>query len=241
MVFLVKVLDVSEGLDREILFILCCFVLAADLLQAIISRQHQLGNLSLPIPRDGPFSIIQYADDTILVLPAEEKQLTHLKEILHLYASSTGLKINFHKSNLVPINIEADRAKELADIFGCAVASMPFTYLGLPLGTTHPSVTDFLPLVDRIERRMSSTTALLSYGKKLTIINSVLSSLATYTMCSLQLPIKVVNHIDKTRRRCLWSKRSANGESNNALVAWDKLCRPKKHVGLGVINLRVQN
>lgn len=79
---------------------------------------------------------------------------------------------------------------------------------------------------------MSSTTTLLSYGGKLTIINSVLSSMATYTMCSLHLPVKIVDHIDKIRRRCLWSKKSANGESNNALAAWDKVSRHKSMVVL---------
>lgn len=192
------------------------FVLAAD---ASSCYQYQLGNLDLPIPREGLCPIIQYADDTILVLLDEDGQLLHLKEILQHYATSTGLKINFHKSNLIPINLSADRASELAEIFGCVVASMPFTYLGLPLGTTQPSITDFFPLVDRIKRRMSSTIAILSYGGKLTIINSVLSSLATYTMCSLQLPVKMVEQIDKIRRRCLWSKKTTNGDLNNALVA----------------------
>jgi hypothetical protein len=48
------------------------FVLAAELLQCIINRACQLGLLHMPIPsQDGSgFSIIQYADDTIIVLRA---------------------------------------------------------------------------------------------------------------------------------------------------------------------------
>lgn len=48
------------------------FVLAADLLQAIINKEHQMRNLDLPIPKEGIFSIIRYAEDTILVLLAED-------------------------------------------------------------------------------------------------------------------------------------------------------------------------
>jgi hypothetical protein len=46
------------------------FVLAADLLQCIINKAHQQGLLQLPIPyRDGlGFLVIQYADDTIIII-----------------------------------------------------------------------------------------------------------------------------------------------------------------------------
>ena len=70
-----------------------------------------------------------------------------LKSILVDYAKSVGLKINFHKSTLVPINIDPVLAGEVATIFGCCIGGMPFTYLGLLMGTTRPSVTDLMPLV----------------------------------------------------------------------------------------------
>lgn len=46
---------------------------------------------------------------------------------------------------LVPINMEEHRTHLLAQLFGCEVGSLPFTYLGLPLGLTKPKVIDFLP------------------------------------------------------------------------------------------------
>jgi hypothetical protein len=62
-------------------------------------------------------------------------------------------RINIQKSNLVHINICSQRSQELADIFGCKVAEMPFTYLGLSMGATIQTVTDLLPSVDRIEEK----------------------------------------------------------------------------------------
>jgi hypothetical protein len=41
----------------------------------------------------------------------------------------------------------------LAATLDCKVGSMPFTYLGFPLGTTRPSVDDYLPLLNRVEKR----------------------------------------------------------------------------------------
>jgi hypothetical protein len=43
-----------------------------------------------------------------------------------------------------------EKALHLANIIGHQVAQMPFTYLGLPLGTTRPSMEDFQPLLHRV-------------------------------------------------------------------------------------------
>jgi hypothetical protein len=121
-----------------------------------------------------------------------------MKHILELYAQSTGLKINFHKSSMVPINLASERAQIFADLLGCKIASLPFTYLGLPLGTTKPTVQDLMPLVDRIERRVSANFMLMSYSGKVTLVNSLLTSIATFTMCSIQLNHKILEHIEKS-------------------------------------------
>ena len=45
----------------------------------------------------------------------------------------TGLKVNVHKCEMVPIG-EVDDVHALADILGCRVGSLPMSYLGMPLG-----------------------------------------------------------------------------------------------------------
>lgn len=130
------------------------FVIAADLLQSAINDAYHKNLLSLPIPAQGPnddYPVIQYAYDTIIVMPACPIQVTRMKQILMDYASSIGLSINFHKSTLIPINTPAALCQNIAQILGCKVGKMPFTYLGLPLGTTRPTVQDLMPLVCRAE------------------------------------------------------------------------------------------
>lgn len=70
-------------------------------------------------------------------------QLQLLKELLRLFSLSAGLKVNYSKSMMVPINMEDNSIANLAQDFGCLVGSLPFTYLGLPLGPTKPKVVDF--------------------------------------------------------------------------------------------------
>ena len=128
-------------LDKVIPFHLCFFVLAAELLQYVVNDALHQGSLRLPLAQPtNDFPIVQYADDTILIMEADVNQLIHLKGILQKFAASTGLLVNYSKSSMVPINVHPDRLAVLASSFGCAIGSMPFTYLGLPMGTTKPKM-----------------------------------------------------------------------------------------------------
>jgi hypothetical protein len=68
-------------------------------------------------------------------MSANTRQLFFLKCLLQNIASSLELKVIFQKSSLIPINIPDDEAQLLAGTLGCQIAVMPFTYLGLSMGT----------------------------------------------------------------------------------------------------------
>ena len=138
------------------------FVLAAELPQFVVNDALHKGFLNLPTAQPTcDFPIVQYADDTILIMEADVNKLVHLKGILELFALSTGLSVNYNKSSMFPINVHPDRLAVLAAAFGCVTGSMPFTYLGLPLGTTKPKMEDLTPLMDRIERRLNACSTML--------------------------------------------------------------------------------
>ena len=70
-----------------------------------------------------------------MLLQADARQLVFLKALLHNFAESTGLKVNYSKSHMYPINVSNERMAHLASTFGCDIGTMSFTYLGLPMGT----------------------------------------------------------------------------------------------------------
>jgi hypothetical protein len=100
------------------------FVLAADLLQSAINKAFRDGLLSAPFSPDFgmDFPIIQYADDTLIIMPASTQQIVVMKDILEKYAASTGLMINFHKSSLISINLSATMDTNIVQILGCSIA-----------------------------------------------------------------------------------------------------------------------
>ena len=92
------------------------FVLAADLLQSIVNKAWLMGVLTHPISNNfgGDFPILQYADDTLLVLPGNARTLFNLKGLLRSFSDSCGLHVNLSKSFLVPINMTNNKAQHLA-------------------------------------------------------------------------------------------------------------------------------
>jgi hypothetical protein len=101
-------------------------------------------------------------------------------------------------------------------------------------------VQDCLPLVGRVERRLVSTSMLLSQGAKLQLVNFVFSSLVTFYLCSIKVPITIIKQVDKYRRHCLWRGSDMNAKKP-PLATWKIVTKPKNRRGLGVINLRLQN
>jgi hypothetical protein len=131
--------------------------------------------------------------------------LLALKNILHSFAASTGLKVNYNKLVLVPLNINEEKQDFLCETFQCQKGSLPFTYLGLPLGTTKTNIEHFIPLVQKVEKRFTctSTSTFLSRGVSWKwLIQSSLLQPFFYTG-SLKLHKGVIKQLDKYRRHCL--------------------------------------
>ena len=64
----------------------------------MVNHSARLGNLTAPIPFEGyDFSIVQYADDTLIILQACPTQILVLKYLLHTFGQATGLSVNYSK------------------------------------------------------------------------------------------------------------------------------------------------
>jgi hypothetical protein len=59
-------------------------------------------------------------------------------------------------------------------------------------------------------------------------------------MCSIKVPIDILNQVNKYRRHCLWAGGDIHAKKK-PLAAWKLVTRPKSKGGLGVIKLRIQN
>jgi hypothetical protein len=123
--------------------------------------------------------------------------------ILIEFSNSTGLQVKYHQTTLAPINVDSIHPENLNFSFGCKIERLPFTYLGLPLGTTRHSVADLIPLVSRLDRRLFGISSPISYTVRLTLLNSVISAMPMYAMWSIKVPIKFLVHLKKLEHNYL--------------------------------------
>lgn len=76
------------------------FVLVVDLLQSIVNEPFKMHLIAHPLGNSygGDYPIVQYTDDTLMIMLGDAKQLAVLKSLLRTFANSTGLQVNFEKS-----------------------------------------------------------------------------------------------------------------------------------------------
>ncbi|XP_039682999.1 uncharacterized protein [Medicago truncatula] len=134
-------------------------------------------------------SHLQFADDTLLIGNKSWANVRALRAGLVLFEAMSGLKVNFHKSSLVGVNINASWLSEAASVLGCKVGKIPFLYLGLPIRGNPRRLLFWEPIVNCIKSRLSGWhSRYLSFGGRLILLKSVLTALPVYALSFFKAP-----------------------------------------------------
>ncbi|GJY03614.1 RNA-directed DNA polymerase, eukaryota, reverse transcriptase zinc-binding domain protein [Tanacetum coccineum] len=148
----------------------------------------------------------------------------------------SGLKINFHKSNLVGVGVPFDEVKALAQLTGCQASPPYFKYLGLPVGFNMAATTNWDFLIDKFSKRLSNWKAsMLSIGGRTTLLSSVLGSIGTYYCSIFPMPSSIYKKLESLRSKFFWG---SNVDGNKIpWIAWNTALASKVHGGLGIGSL----
>ncbi|CAL0333597.1 unnamed protein product [Lupinus luteus] len=185
-------------------------------------------------------SHLHYADDTLLIGENSDKNIETLKCILHCFELSSGLKINFSKSSFISVKSEEGFVQSAVHKLFCAVGSVPFKFLGIHVGANPKRLATWSPIIHSFKKKLSFwQQKLISFGGRVTLLNSVLSSLPIYFFSFFKAPVSVIKELVKIQRRFLWGK--GEGSKGVSWVRWELVCRTKEGGGLGVKNLSLFN
>ncbi|KAL8136719.1 hypothetical protein V2J09_002720, partial [Rumex salicifolius] len=131
--------------------------------------------------------------DLILFCGGDFESVSVLKNSLDI----SGLNCNSSKSSIYFGGVPSSTQTAISSLLNFPTGSLPFTYLGLPMGSKKLSSTHFHPLISRITSRIQSWTAKkLSYAGRLQLINSA------YWCSDLLIPSTVLIKIESLLR-CL--------------------------------------
>ena len=78
---------------------------------------------------DGSLSILQYADDTILFVDHNIEKATNMKMLLCAFEQLSGLKINFHRSEIFCFGQAKELEQQYSQLFGCQSGKYPLDIL----------------------------------------------------------------------------------------------------------------
>jgi len=68
------------------------------------------------------------------------------------------LKVNFHKSSLIGVNVPRDFIEAACRFLHYREGSMPFNYLGLPVGVNPKKLSTWEPMLLKLRNRLNSWT-----------------------------------------------------------------------------------
>jgi hypothetical protein len=97
------------------------FNIVVDMLPILIRRAKEEGQIAGLIPHlvDDGLSILQYADDTILFMEHDIDKAKNMKLLLSAFEQLSGMKINFHKSEIFCFGQAKDYELQYEQLFGC--------------------------------------------------------------------------------------------------------------------------
>lgn len=167
-------------------------------------------------------------------------KVRNMKLILCLFEQLSRLKINFNKSELFCFGRANEEQDAYRQLFGCEMGSVPFSYLGIPIHHRRLTNKERKCIEDRFKKRISCWKGkILSYGSRLVLINSVLTSLSMFLLSFFEVLVGVRKRLDFYWSHFFWQCEEA--KKKYRLTRWDIICRPKDQGGLGIENLEVKD
>jgi hypothetical protein len=147
----------------------------------------------------------------------------NMKLVLCIFEHLSGLKINFHKSELFCFCQAKEAQYEYRVPFGCEIGSLPFRHLGIPIHFRRLKNGEWKLIEDRFKKKLSSWLGkLLSYGDRLILINSILTSLPMFMLSFFEIPKGVTKRLDFFRSRFFWQsdghKRNTASKNGTSFV-----------------------
>ena len=218
------------------------FNVAAEALNVLIERAVQLGlvkGVEVGVDKTR-VSHLQFADDTILFCDGNLEEVSNFKMILRCFEVMSGLRINFHKSLVCGVGVTEEILEGAATCLHCDSHQLPVKYLGLPLGASPRMLKSWTPVVEAFKKKLAGwKRKFLSFGGRVTLIKSVLSSLPVYYMSLFKIPEGVLRKLESIQASFLWGDTDLKRKVH--LVNWGCVTLKKEQGGVGIRRLREMN
>lgn len=138
------------------------------------------------------FSHLQFANHIVFVGEWSIDNARSLMSLLQCFEVVSGLKTNLEKTRVFGVGVCVEEAERVARMLGCVAATLSFFYLGLLVGLNMSRISNWDPVVEKVEKRLS--------GLKVNLL-SIGGSLPLYHFSVFRAPTRVVEKIETMRNK----------------------------------------
>lgn len=181
--------------------------------------------------------LFMYADDILVVLKEPGDSLPVLLECIESYSRLSGYKINWCKSEFMPISPTCHSG--VITSYGFKFRPSGMKYLGIQLNSNLEEIMmlNMEPLLQKIKINLDKWGKLkLTLWGKINVIKMVVAPQFNYV--SMMLPVNIApqlfEHYDKIIKEFLWDKKRPR-------INIKKMWSPKETGGMGLPNVRLYN
>jgi hypothetical protein len=132
------------------------FNLVADALATLMEKAKDVGLIKGLVPElvKGGLTHLQYADDTMICLETNEESIVNTKFILYCFENMSGMKINYHKSEVTVLGVSNKGSARIAKLFNCREGSLPMKYLDVLVSNMKLYGADLIYVGVKVDKRL---------------------------------------------------------------------------------------
>lgn len=210
---------------------------------SLLNAAEERGDLSgVKVCQQAPsINHLLFADDSLLLLKADERSAECLQNVLSLYERCSGQTINKEKSSVMfSMNTKENDREKFRGALDIGVEAWNEKYLGLPVYMGRSKSKTFSYLKERVWRKIQGwKEKLLSRAGKDILIKAVAQAIPSFAMSCFDLTKTLCDEISSLICRFFWAQHDR--ENKMHWIAWDRLCSRKEKGGLGYRDLHLFN
>jgi hypothetical protein len=80
--------------------------------------------------------------------------LANTKFLLYCFENMSGLRINYHKSEVMVLGVSGEESARIARLINCKEGALPMKYLGIPVSNMKLYSTDLMYVGVKVEKKL---------------------------------------------------------------------------------------
>ncbi|GAA0168908.1 reverse transcriptase [Lithospermum erythrorhizon] len=174
---------------------------------------------------------LAFADDVLIFSNGSKAALSKIMHFLNHYQTVSGQLVSTEKSSFIMSNKAPNvRCTIVQRTTNFRRSTAPLLYLGIPIYKGKKQIFLFEDLVEKIRARLASWSSnFLSFGGRITLLQSVLTALPVYYLQVMQMPVQVTQQIQRIFNKFLWD--------GTPWCKWSTACAPFEEGGLNLRSL----